>query len=260
MRADRRKNVIEMALLCSQEPLTVGAIRQIFSSARDDSVEVTAAQIHESIEQLAADWEGRALTLMQTAGGWQFKTREEYRNFAVATLREKPPRLSRALLEVLSVIAYHQPATRGDIERIRGVSVFPNHVRYLEECGWIKPAGVREVPGRPMTYATTQVFLDDLGLASLADLPELDGEMDIGAGAIGDALPLEGEIFKGEGGGADAQAAGDASKDAGKASAPDGGDDGGAESAKTGEEGKQDGNGKADDEAAQGGSAKETRQ
>jgi len=178
MHPDRRRDIIEMLLLCSQEPLGVQAIRRIFSSARDEATEMTAAQIHESIEQIAAAWSERGLALSETAGGWQFRTRDEYRNFAVAALREKPPRLSRALLEVLSVIAYHQPATRGDIEQIRGVSVFPNHMRYLEDLGWIKPAGRREVPGRPMTYVTTRTFLDDLGLSSLDDLPELEKEIE----------------------------------------------------------------------------------
>jgi len=178
MYPDRRRDIIEMLLLCSQGPLGVQAIRRIFSSARDEATDVTAAQIHESMEQIALDWAEKGLVLSETAGGWQFRTRDEYKNFAAAALREKPPRLSRALLEVLSVIAYHQPATRGDIEQIRGVSVFPNHMRYLEDLGWIKPAGRREVPGRPMTYVTTRTFLDDLGLSSLDELPELEKDVE----------------------------------------------------------------------------------
>ncbi len=189
MESDRRDKIVEMILLCSQEPLTVGAICKVFSSARDDAVDIKAAEVKEAITEIAKNWQDRALVLSETAGGWQFKTREEYSNFAVATLRERPPRLSRALLEVLSVIAYHQPATRGDIEKIRGVSVFPNHMRFLEECGWIEPDGRREVPGRPMTYVTTRAFLDDLNLASIGDLPALDsledgiGDEDDGGGS-----------------------------------------------------------------------------
>lgn len=186
MEAERRKRIVEMVLLCAQEPVGTGLLRRVLAAGGDGSRLPGEREVRESLDALREDWEGRALELAETAGGWQFRTRLEYREYAVAALQEKPPRMGRALLEVLSVIAYHQPATRGDIERIRGVSVFPNHIRQLEDNGWIEPVGRRETPGRPVMYGTTKVFLDDLGLASLGDLPPLDDEVAVEALLGGD--------------------------------------------------------------------------
>lgn len=223
MAPDRRKKVIEMVLLCSQEPVDAGLLRSVLGA--DGSSPPGEREVRESIAELRRDWEDRALELAETAGGWQFRTRPEFREHAVAALREKPPRMTRALLEVLAVIAYHQPATRGDIERIRGVSVFPNHIRQLEDHGWIRPVGHRETPGRPMMYGTTQAFLDDLGMVSLGDLPPLeegtsiDALLEEGADAA-DKPDGEGDIPPaGEEGEAGQEADGDAPPAAGNGAA-----------------------------------------
>jgi len=108
------------------------------------------------------------------ASGWRFQSRPELREYLDRLHPEKPPRYSRAVLETLAIIAYRQPVTRGDIEDIRGVVVASQIVKQLEDRGWIEAIGHRETPGRPALYATTKAFLDDLGLASLEQLPALE--------------------------------------------------------------------------------------
>ena len=117
----------------------------------------------------------RGLRLELTQSGWRFQSAPEMAAALSKLTEEKPARYSRAVLETLAIIAYRQPATRGDIEEIRGVTVNPNVIRQLEERGWIEVIGHRESPGRPALFATTGSFLDDLGLRSLADLPPLAG-------------------------------------------------------------------------------------
>jgi segregation and condensation protein B len=111
--------------------------------------------------------------LVQLASGWRFQTRPEFQPYLDRLRTEKPVKYSRAVLETLTIIAYRQPATRGDIEELRGVAVSANIIRSLEARGWIDVVGHREVPGRPALYATTKQFLDDLGLRSLSELPPL---------------------------------------------------------------------------------------
>jgi segregation and condensation protein B len=107
---------------------------------------------------------------------------------------EKPPKYSRATMETLAIIAYRQPVTRGDIEDIRGVTVSSQIIKQLEDRGWIDAIGYREAPGRPALYATTRQFLDDLGLASLEQLPALDG-MAPAAAALQEALPEQASLL-----------------------------------------------------------------
>ncbi len=108
------------------------------------------------------------------ASGWRFQSRSEYQVFLDRLTPQRPPRYSRAVLETLAIIAYRQPATRGDIEDIRGVAASSGVLKALEARGWIEVVGHREVPGRPALYATTKAFLDDLALRSLDELPALD--------------------------------------------------------------------------------------
>ena len=122
------------------------------------------------------DWEGRGVELVPLASGWRFQSRPEMRDYLDRLNPEKPPKYSRAVLETLAIVAYRQPVTRGDIEDIRGVAVGGPIVKQLEDRGWIEAIGHREAPGRPALYATTRQFLDDLGVASLDQLPALDGE------------------------------------------------------------------------------------
>jgi len=126
------------------------------------------------LDELSRDWEGRGVELVQVASGWRFQAKAEMQEFLDRLNPQKPPRYSRAVLETLAIIAYRQPATRGDIEEIRGVAVASSVLKALESRGWISAVGHREVPGRPILYATTVEFLNDLGLRSLEELPPLE--------------------------------------------------------------------------------------
>lgn len=161
--------LIETALLTSPVALTVEDLSRLFDG-RLDSDAIT----HE-LGRLAFFWMDRGLRLELTQSGWRFQSAPEMAAALSKLTEEKPARYSRAVLETLAIIAYRQPATRGDIEEIRGVTVNPNIIRQLEERGWIEVIGHRESPGRPALFATTGSFLDDLGLRSLADLPPLAG-------------------------------------------------------------------------------------
>lgn len=161
--------LIETALLASPVALTVEDLSRLFDG-RLDSDAIT----HE-LGRLAFFWMDRGLRLELTQSGWRFQSAPEMAAALSKLTEEKPARYSRAVLETLAIIAYRQPATRGDIEEIRGVTVNPNVIRQLEERGWIEVIGHRESPGRPALFATTGSFLDDLGLRSLADLPPLAG-------------------------------------------------------------------------------------
>ncbi len=162
------KIILEVALLTSRETLSVHALKKLFD---DDLGTDTVRKI---LDELRQDWMGRGVELANVAGGWRFQSRVEYQKYLDRLEPEKPPRYSRATLETLAIIAYRQPVTRGDIEEIRGVAVSTQIIKNLEERGWIDAIGHREVPGRPALYATTQAFLDDLGLRSLDELPPLE--------------------------------------------------------------------------------------
>jgi len=162
------KTVVETALLVSQEPLPLSELKRLFDE------ELTSDTLRRVLEDLRRDWHGRGVELTHVASGWRFRARPEYQRFIERINPQKPPRYSRAVLETLSIIAYRQPCTRGDIEEIRGVVVSPNIIKALEARGWIDVVGHKEVPGRPELFATTKAFLDDLNLNSLEELPPLD--------------------------------------------------------------------------------------
>ncbi len=162
------KRILETALLVSHEPLPLQQLGKLFETEVDnDSLRTT-------LEEIKNDWSTRGVELVQVASGWRFQARSEYQPYISRLSPEKPPKYSRAVLETLAIIAYRQPATRGDIEDIRGVTVSANILKTLEGRGWIDVIGQRDVPGRPALYATTKQFLDDLNLRSLQDLPSLD--------------------------------------------------------------------------------------
>lgn len=161
--------ILEAALLCAQQPLTVRDMRQLFDDA------MSADSVRQMLGQLTEQWVGRGVELRETASGWRFQTRADVQMHLDRLHPEKPPKYSRATLETLAIIAYKQPVTRGDIEDIRGVTVSSNIIKQLEDRGWVEVIGHRDAPGRPALFATTRHFLDDLGLASLAQLPTLDG-------------------------------------------------------------------------------------
>lgn len=183
------KRVVEAALICAQQPMSMRDLRALF----DDALPVT--DVREALDALVQDWEGRGVELVSLASGWRFQSRPDMRHYLERLHPEKPPKYSRAVLETLAIIAYRQPVTRGDIEDIRGIVVGSQIIKQLEERGWIDAIGHRDTPGRPALYATTRAFLDDLGLESLNQLPPLDESMGLApAGLENDAqaLPLEG--------------------------------------------------------------------
>ena len=162
------KRVLETALLCASQPLQVRELRQLF---HDELGADTVKHLLESIQQ---DWQQRGLELVNVASGWRMQSRPEMRDFLDRLHPEKPPKYSRAAMETLAIIAYRQPVTRGDMEDIRGVTVNSLVIKQLEDRGWVEVIGHRETVGRPMLYATTRQFLDDLGIASLDQLPPLE--------------------------------------------------------------------------------------
>jgi segregation and condensation protein B len=161
------KRILEAALLASQEPLPLSELKRLFDN------EIAVETLKNLLEELRAEWSGRAVELVSLASGWRFQTRVEFQPYLERLSPEKPPRYSRAVMETLAIIAYRQPVTRGDIEDIRGVTVSTQIIQTLENRGWIDTVGHRETPGRPALYATTRGFLDDLGLRSLQELPPL---------------------------------------------------------------------------------------
>lgn len=189
MNTQDAKRVLETALICAQQPLPLPALRALF----DD--QVGPDTLKSLLEDLVRDWEGRGVELVPLATGWRFQSRPEMREFLDRLNPEKPPKYSRAVLETLAIVAYRQPVTRGDIEDIRGVAVGSPIVKQLEDRGWIEAIGHREAPGRPALYATTRQFLDDLGVASLDQLPALDG--DVGADdRLAQALSRQSELIQ----------------------------------------------------------------
>jgi segregation and condensation protein B len=168
MNTQDAKRVLETALICASQPLTLREMRSLFAD------ELGADSVRSLLDDLSRDWEGKGVELVALASGWRFQSRPELREYLDRLHPEKPPRYSRAVLETLAIIAYRQPVTRGDIEDIRGVVVATQIVKQLEDRGWIEAIGHRETPGRPALYATTKAFLDDLGLASLEQLPVLE--------------------------------------------------------------------------------------
>lgn len=180
MKMEEEKKILETALLCAREPLSLQDMRSLFE---DDTRggRISADRLRSLIRELQDDWSGKGLELVNVSNGWRFQSRPEMKPWLEKLRQEKPPRYSRATMETLAIIAYNQPVTRGDIERIRGVTVNAQAIRLLEERGWIEAIGHREVPGRPALLATTSQFLSDLGLASLEQLPPLQvlQEMDM---------------------------------------------------------------------------------
>ncbi len=172
------RRVLETALICAQQPLSVREMGVLFDG------EVAPDTLKALLADLQLEWTGRGVELVQVASGWRFQSRPEMRPFLDRLNPEKPPRYTRATLETLAIIAYRQPVTRGDMEDIRGVTINSLILKQLEDRGWIEVIGHRETVGRPALFATTRQFLDDLGLASLDQLPPLDSS-DVQESALG---------------------------------------------------------------------------
>ena len=165
------KWILEGALLTSDVPLSVASLRECVDKR------FTKAQVLQLLEELREDWAGRALELREVGDGlWRFQSVTQMREVLKRLHPEEAPKYSRTVMETLAVIAYRQPVTRGDIEKIRGVSVNPNAIKTLMDRNWIEVIGRRETVGHPELLATTRQFLVDLGLNSLQDLPSIGPE------------------------------------------------------------------------------------
>ncbi|WP_232226741.1 SMC-Scp complex subunit ScpB [Algiphilus aromaticivorans] len=162
-------NILEALLLASDQPLSLDALQRLLTEDGAGDRKVLRA----ALESLQQRYEGTALSLDEVASGWRIRVVDSYADWVHRLWAERPPKLSRALLETLAIICYRQPVTRSDIEEVRGVTVSSNILRTLTDRGWIREAGVKEVPGRPALLVTTPQLLDDLGLKSLDELPPL---------------------------------------------------------------------------------------
>src|SRR6478672_514427 len=185
------KRVLETALICTSQPLQVRELRVLFND------ELGADTIKSLLADLQNDWTQRGVELVGVASGWRFQSRPEMREYLDRLHPEKPPKYTRATLETLAIIAYRQPVTRGDMEDIRGVTINSQILKQLEDRGWVEVIGHREAAGRPALYATTRQFLDDLGLASLDQLPMLESpsrQMEALAGLAGAADGAQPEL------------------------------------------------------------------
>ena len=163
------KNTIEALLLSSDEPLSADKLYKIISNKE----KITKADILDSIKELEDDYESKEIEVSRVASGYRIQAKKSINDYLNIIFAEKTPRYSRALMETLSIIAYKQPVTRGDIEAIRGVSVSSSIMRTLSDRNWIKIIGYRDVPGKPAMFSTTSEFLNYFGLERLDELPDL---------------------------------------------------------------------------------------
>ena len=168
---EKIKEILEVALLTSSQPLSVEDLGRLFIDKTDRST------IRMLLDEIKNDWQDKSLNLIQVASGYRFQAKSDFTEFLMRLAPDRPPNYSRAVMEVLAIIAYRQPVTRGDIEKIRGVSLSSNTLRQLIEREWIDIIGQKEVPGRPSLYATTKHFLNDFALKSLSELPELNSSL-----------------------------------------------------------------------------------
>jgi segregation and condensation protein B len=171
MNTAEAKKLLETALLCAHEPLSINEMRKLYGDEGGNGI--GADTIKQMLLELRSDWSDRGIEVVSLSTGWRFQSRPEMKMYLERLNPEKPPKYTRATLETLAIIAYRQPVTRGDIEEIRGVTVNSQTLKLLEDRGWIEAIGHRDVPGRPGLFATTKQFLDDLGLAALDQLPPL---------------------------------------------------------------------------------------
>jgi segregation and condensation protein B len=165
MNVSQAKSVLETALICSMQPLQMKDIRVLFAD------EVGVDTIKNLLQDLQHEWHNKGVELVQVASGWRFQSKPQMRPYLDRLHPEKPPKYTRAVLETLAIIAFKQPVTRGDMEDIRGVTINSTILKQLEDRGWVEVIGHRDTVGRPGLYATTRQFLDDLGIASLDQLP-----------------------------------------------------------------------------------------
>ena len=188
----QRLRLLEALLFASAEPLDEAALARHLDEAAD---------IRELLSALAEDYAGRGVNLVRLAGGWAFRTAPDLAT-RLRIERRVTRKLSRAAVETLAVIAYHQPVTRAEIEEIRGVALGKGTIDTLMQAGWVRPKGRRAAPGRPLLWATTPGFLAHFGLDTLAELPGVDelraaGLLDLGPALDGEHARTPDEIANG---------------------------------------------------------------
>jgi len=167
------KQLVEAAIFVADEPIAQEQLQQTVL----EGLEVSKTMLKDTLKELQLDYQARGIQLVEVASGYRFQSMDSLSPWLGKLWQENAPRYSRAMLETLSLVAYRQPITRGEIEDVRGVSVSSQIMKTLSERGWIKVIGHKEVPGRPSLYATTKVFLDYFGLKSLSELPSSDDFM-----------------------------------------------------------------------------------
>ena len=174
--ADNQHEVLmrlEAIIFASEAAVSVARLKEAFQN------QYSKSELRQFLQQLAMLQHGRSIELIETAEGFRFQVRAKYRNIITQVWPERPTRLSPTLLETLAVIAYHQPATRADIEQIRGVSNNSQILRSLFDWNWIKESGFRDLPGKPALLVTTPQFLNAFGLSSLGQLPPLQDAKEV---------------------------------------------------------------------------------
>ena len=173
--ASQLKSIVEAALLAADEPLDHNRLAALF----DDGERPALADIARALEALGEDCADRGIELKQVASGFRLQVKQSLQEWVSRLWKDRPQRYSRAMLETLSLIAYRQPITRGEIESVRGVSLSSNIIRTMQEREWIRVVGHRDVPGKPALFGTTKAFLDHFDLKSLDDLPTLSEIRDL---------------------------------------------------------------------------------
>jgi len=168
---EKLKEILEVALLTSSQPLSIDDLTKLFVDKTDRST------IRMLLDEIKNDWQDKSMILTQVSSGYRFQAKSDFTEFLMRLSPDRAPNYSRAVMEVLAIIAYRQPVTRADIEKIRGVSLGSNTLRQLVEREWVDIIGQKEVPGRPSLFATTKQFLNDFALKSLSELPELNSAL-----------------------------------------------------------------------------------
>jgi len=169
MNSDFLRQILEAAIMVSDKPMDVSHLEKLFNEKeRPHRDEIRAA-----LDEITTDCRDKGFELVKVSSGYRFQTKQSLSAWVSRVWEEKPKKFSRAMLETLALIAYRQPTTRGDIESVRGVSVSSDIIRVLDERGWIRVVGHRDVPGKPELLATTKEFLDYFNLKSLDQLPSL---------------------------------------------------------------------------------------
>ena len=176
--------ILEALLLSASRPISIDDILKVFEDPKPSKDEIRKA-----LNQIDQDCLSRGIELKKIASGYRLQVKQSLSQYIAKLWEEKPQKFSKATLETLSLIAYKQPISRGEIEEIRGVAVGTQLIRGLMERGWVKIVGKRDVPGRPSLYSTTKEFLDYFGLQHLRELPELPSLPDLTS--IEHELPID---------------------------------------------------------------------